>query len=481
MLPFFQIRAKAAERAKKAKEQETAAAAAKEAAERAAALEADLELRERELERRERELERKELQAQLGYQVTQQPFYSWSGSSDMPVKKKRIKQKRPANHKGKKETTSKAKGPPKKRARPTKEKATKEKPAKEKPLTKKPTKEKPATKKPSSTSTTAVPRKPPPPVVPPPVGQPTAAAAAPSPVPPPVAVPNIPAAAQKDPMTPVHIQQALGVPLTSRQSECWKAVALVKAELLSHVWPTSAQQVYAIAAAMEHFMREIFLPHLFTTVDCPRSTRPFLAALLVLRELMSQNANTFFPCSDHELVEGDEVDDLFTTQQGDTQHPGHARRRGQDTEEERAYHAKMYATAVIFSALGRLGEGAEAYTQELTGLIEKYDQGHDEFSSCLPPADGRVQGVLPNAQGQPMEVHENVAWKVSYNQARKEHPLIVQKEQDTQESQAHQRGVAVPRRVKRIQVPQPNACYVAMVENHHSRVQAHAVNAATPP
>merc|ERR1712150_80815 len=137
------------------------------------------------------------------------------------------------------------------------------------------------------------------------------------------------------------------------------------------------------------------------------------------------------------------------------------------SREEEVFRANMLATGIIFASIERLGPlRSERIAKEMTTLIEKYDVGHEEFATCLEPADGRVRGVCPNKTL--LDREENVTWRVHFKCARKNHPLFVKqmKRRALEKADALAQMVAVNEEglVHRVTVASPNACHISMVE-----------------
>jgi len=163
------------------------------------------------------------------------------------------------------------------------------------------------------------------------------------------------------------------------------------------------------------------------------SQRVFVAALLALREVLALNADSIFYIGAN------------TSTSTGTSCRGMKRKRTEDMsgieKEEDVWKAQLLSTGLILSALHKIGgledidnptttassSPYQVATVELTkqfkSALSKYDDAHEEFTSCLHRADGRSMGVSPD--GRIMGNGENVAWRVSYNSAREEHPLLV--------------------------------------------------------
>lgn len=126
-----------------------------------------------------------------------------------------------------------------------------------------------------------------------------------------------------------------------------------------------------------------------------RDHRIFIATLMSLREVIAMNAQEIFgfPVEEDEFAEGT------------------------------AIKVQSLSTALVLNAISRLDDSDNLeITEKFLTAISQYDDGDEEFSSCLQRLDIRAIGVTPN--GKPMKKHETLAYRVSYNTSRLEHPLI---------------------------------------------------------
>jgi len=143
--------------------------------------------------------------------------------------------------------------------------------------------------------------------------------------------------------------------------------------------------------------------------------RIFIATLMSLREVIAMNAQEIFGVS----VEEDEF------------------------AEGTAIKVQSLSTALVLNAISRLENSDNLeITEKFLTAISQYDDGDEEFSSCLQRLDIRAIGVTPN--GKPMKKHETLAYRVSYNTSRLEHPLISAR--------------------RSVETPASNAAFVCVVE-----------------
>jgi len=137
------------------------------------------------------------------------------------------------------------------------------------------------------------------------------------------------------------------------------------------------------------------------------------------------------------------------------------RRREQErATQERNCLIMSFMNAVIVSAIeaSPLFHG-QLVSETFQSLIRDYDQGSEEFARHVEKQDGRVCGVLPN--GKRLNPEENVAMTISYNQALENHHLMQCKQA---------RALKLPRR-ELINLPAPNACHIALLEQKPKQQQ----------
>lgn len=270
---------------------------------------------------------------------------------------------------------------------------------------------------------------------------------------------------QSESETRVETSEALVVPVSSVEAQVCRAARLIAQELEHGGWPEVSFGSRRLAAvALEEFATTIFLPNVLQESNAAPSSSEsvFLATMLALREVLTQNAKRIFviekvPLEPHEL-------------QSFMSAPGAARRETEREEEEEQYVSQLLSTGVVLSTVQRLEKrDAEKYTSKFTQIMDSYDSGHGEFASMMEPMDGSHQGVQPDQTV--LSNEENAAWKVAYNRANEAHPVLRKHGRTCQEEQRCQLGLPLPRESKKAQVnvPTPNAVLVSMVERPRSR------------
>jgi len=233
---------------------------------------------------------------------------------------------------------------------------------------------------------------------------------------------------KKLPALPIsRVHKSFLVPVESVQSQVWKAMQFIGHELRTNdIWPLK-QSGLQLAAVLEQCVREVLLPQLL--LGEAHEDRCFWAALLGARELMTQNANKFFELSSLDL-----------------------------SSPEQQVEGQILATGIVVAALLRC-PGYHDAQEKFTQLMQDYDAGKGTFATTedstrrrtavMGRVDGRNQPILPN--GKELDAEESVAWRVSFNLARKRHPLL------------HGSKGAVDGD-DLIDLPAPTACHVSLVE-----------------
>jgi hypothetical protein len=257
---------------------------------------------------------------------------------------------------------------------------------------------------------------------------------------------------EKPVVAAVSKPDAMIIPVSSVETQVCKAARLVAQELVYGGWPevkTGAR--HQAAVALEEFARTVFLPNMLQESREGASDRVFLATMLALREVLTQNADRIFYIE--KQIGGELQDDA----------PGGGRRKVRCQEEERQYMAQLFATGVVFAAFQSLTrKESEAYTLQFSKMMDSYDMGHDDFASCMKPLDGRHQGVQPNMSL--LDSTENVVWKMSYNRAREAHPVLRRSRHRREVERLRGLGLPSTSEPYTVEVPTPNAVLVSMVE-----------------
>ena len=160
--------------------------------------------------------------------------------------------------------------------------------------------------------------------------------------------------------------------------------------------------------------------------------RILIASLLSLREVIVMNGKNIFG------IEHEDDDDM----------------------ESYIIKIQSLATALILNAVMRLDDANTNATKtksekelhaglakEFLRTITEYDGAGEEFASCLKRIDMRAIGITPD--GKLMKKTENLVYRVAYNTARLDHPLIKKSKQSS---------------IFGVGTPAPNAAFVSVVE-----------------
>ena len=213
----------------------------------------------------------------------------------------------------------------------------------------------------------------------------------------------------------VQVDESYMIPFSPLHGQVWRAVRLVGEEIRTGVWPLAKRELkISLPVVLEQFIREIFLPYLQGKEAV--EDRPYVATMLALREVMTQNGKELFRM---------DLDD--------------------PSNMEEDYCAQLLATSIILAANGRQTEE----NQDLLAFVEAYDGGAPEFKDALTPM---AASIAAGGGGTQLSRDEALVWKVAYNMARDKHPLMRVK------------GVTKGRNKTTPSLPKPTACFVAMVE-----------------
>jgi hypothetical protein len=206
------------------------------------------------------------------------------------------------------------------------------------------------------------------------------------------------------------------------------------------------------AASIEKFAYDVIVPSFIAKGASDTSStslgktspnhRVFVGALLALRELLIMNADKIFRGSHRKQ----EQNDTESTQQ----------------KEERLFRTKLLCTALISNSILILDASiAEDVIASFESALQGYDNGEEEFSSCLTPTDHTLKCVLSN--GTKLKEMESLSWRVSYNYARSIHPLI-QLKKDRDVLLACRKRFHESKSSSQIRSPSSNLCFVPMIE-----------------
>lgn len=237
-------------------------------------------------------------------------------------------------------------------------------------------------------------------------------------------------------------------PLTIEES-VMRAASVVSAEIREGAWSSERKEeeskdkrdvrchLHMVAASIEKFSVEMILPSLLTS-DVPDDGdgpyRSFLATLLMLRETILLNYESFFNSG--------------------------CGSRNTSNLEKNSY--KILATGLIISALRRfrgndgysleneVQKDVNALTVRFLEIVESYDSGNEEFASFLKKPLNDTVGITP--AGRVLGKEENSAWIDSFNRSREKHPLLEEK------------SYKLSKFVNHTNAPSSNACSMFLVE-----------------
>jgi hypothetical protein len=168
-----------------------------------------------------------------------------------------------------------------------------------------------------------------------------------------------------------------------------------------------------VCAALLQFARDVIVPamnaeHRGTVLPLQDRTPVILSTLLILREVMTQNAQTIF--GEDAILSGLEQDFEYDADK-DEKAPDNER----DIRENILFSSQLLATSVVFAGLEGTGPASMMLTQKFVAMMESYDSGGEDFALCLSPMEFKSKDnntALRN--GKNMGEEELLAWQVSY-------------------------------------------------------------------
>ena len=90
--------------------------------------------------------------------------------------------------------------------------------------------------------------------------------------------------------------------------------------------------------------------------------------------------------------------------------------------------ASVLASSIILTGLDTLGgEFAGRLAEKFLGMMDAYDNGHACFRDSLPIANQTAEAVVPSKKGgatTKLNSAQRMAWQISFNHQRKQHPLF---------------------------------------------------------
>jgi len=262
------------------------------------------------------------------------------------------------------------------------------------------------------------------------------------------------------PSLPPTRKEKIGLVISSALEETvQRATGLVTSEIIAGTWSHISQyfpslekdpneheitkiidrkDLITFACVVEEFAKEMILPSFMVAGvnECKESLdRIFIGTLIALREVLMLNSDSIFFISRSESSN--------STQRAKNQ--------------RKKFQSYVLATGLVAAAIGRLDNDADAMIESFKKAIEEYDRSHESFSKHLHKLDSRTAGIRPD--GKYLSKEENTAWRIAYNNAREDHPLV--KYGNLNENHSF---LTSPR--PRLSIPKPTACSVFMVQQN---------------
>lgn len=161
-----------------------------------------------------------------------------------------------------------------------------------------------------------------------------------------------------------------------------------------------------VVIAVRRFVLEVYCPYLLsakqsTGHNVPNVEHIQLSTLLVIREMMSMNADKLFAFS-------------------------HLK-RSSISMSERMHLSRIFADAIVRNAAKRLQitdkQKGLPFVEKFLRTMNDYDSGSEPFQFSLAPVDDRT--VCARHGGGEMGPEETIIAKVGFNYARERHPLLL--------------------------------------------------------
>jgi hypothetical protein len=162
-----------------------------------------------------------------------------------------------------------------------------------------------------------------------------------------------------------------------------------------------ASRISSVCASIQQFAHDVIAPTMMAEHRgvAPKDKTPvILGTLLILREVMTQNAKAIF--GEEAILSG-----------LDEEAPADERA----IQENVLFSSHFLATSVIYAGLEGAGPGSAVLTQTFVAMMESYDSGGDDFALCLSPMEftcTKDGATLPS--GNTMGEEELLAWQISY-------------------------------------------------------------------
>jgi hypothetical protein len=201
-----------------------------------------------------------------------------------------------------------------------------------------------------------------------------------------------------------------------------------------------SQHMSVVAASIQQFAYDVILRSMELEIpDKANESKAFLGTMLILREVLTQNGEGIFG-SVASLVEDDSEDGSW----GD-----------EVNQEAKILSHQVLATSVILAGLEAFqGPWSEKLSTDFLCMIDGYDNDSDEVAEYMVPVEQSTAVTLSG--GREMSIEERLAWQLSTNLHRDDHPVIKRKRAIE--------NAETSWKARKIEVASPNACHISILE-----------------
>jgi hypothetical protein len=201
-----------------------------------------------------------------------------------------------------------------------------------------------------------------------------------------------------------------------------------------------SQHMGVVAASIQQFAHDVVLRSMEIEVpDKANESKAFLGTMLILREVLTQNGEGIFGSLGPLLV-ADSTDSSL----------GH-----EQDQETTVLSYQVLATSVILAGLDAFqGPWSEKLATDFLCMVDGYDNDSDEVAEYMIAVDQDTAVTL--SSGREMCPEERLAWQLSTNLHRDDHPVIQRK-----------RGIENADgswKARKIEIAKPNACHISILE-----------------
>jgi hypothetical protein len=196
-----------------------------------------------------------------------------------------------------------------------------------------------------------------------------------------------------------------------------------------------------VAASIQQFAYDVILRSMELEIpEKSNESKAFLGTMLILREVLTQNGEGIFGSVASLVPDDDANDDSY----GD-----------EVNQEAKILSHQVLATSVILAGLEAFqGPWSEKLSTDFLCMIDGYDNDSDEVAEYMVAVDQSTAVILSG--GREMSAEERLAWQLSTNLHRDDHPVVKRKREIE--------NAETSWKARKIEVALPNACHISILE-----------------